>query len=250
MTSSETDREDPAETRRIPLGRGGATRWVGAAIRQPRRSILRTLGAVVAVLLVAGLALIGLRSVFQWPSFGDREIDRSGPAVLTAMKDLSEYRAASGSYQIVIDVEQDARFLPDLIKGKRVIFLAIGSVDAYVDFRKLDEDSVKVNGDRTAVEITLPRAQLSRPTIDPQQSRVLDRDLGVIDRLGGLFSDDPNPQDQQMYKLAEQRLGEAATQVGLTAKAEENTRSTLEKLMRSLGFTSVKITFVDPASGG
>jgi len=137
-----------------------------------------------------------------------------------------------------------------VLKGKRVIFLAIGSVDAYVDFRKLGEDSVTVSDDRRSVKITLPRAQLARPTIDPQQSRVLDRDLGVIDRLGGLFSDDPNPQDQQMYLLAEQKLGETATQVGLTERAEANTKATLEKLMRSLGFTSVTVTFVDPSAGG
>ena len=155
-----------------------------------------------------------------------------------------------GSYQIVVDVEQDANFLPDVLKGKRVIFLAIGSVDAYVDFRKLNEESVTVSDDRRSVEVTLPRAQLSRPTIDPRQSRVLDRDLGVIDRLGGLFSDDPNPQDQQMYVLAEQKLGEAAKQVGLLEKAEANTKTMLEQLMRSVGFTSVKVSFVDPSAGG
>ena len=248
MTTSDTDRQDPSGTRPIPDGRRrGATRWVGAA---PRRGVLRLVGTVLVLGLVGVLALLGLRSVFNFPGFGDREIDRSGPAVLTAMRDLSEYRAASGSYQIVIDVEQDARFLPDILKGKRVIFLAIGSVDSYVDFRKLGEDSVTVSDDRRSVKITLPRAQLARPTIDPQQSRVLDRDLGVIDRLGGLFSDDPNPQDQQMYLLAEQRLGEAAKQVGLLEKAEANTKATLEKLMRSLGFTSVTVTFVDPSAGG
>ena len=107
-----------------------------------------------------------------------------------------------------------------------------------------------MSDDRRSVEVTLPRAQLSRPTIDPRQSRVLDRDLGVIDRLGGLFSDDPNPQDQQMYVLAEQKLGEAAKQVGLLEKAEANTKTMLEQLMRSVGFTSVKVSFVDPSAGG
>ena len=202
------------------------------------------------VLLVALLALLGLRSIAGWPSFGDKEIDRSGPAVLTAMRDLSEYHAAAGQYQVVIDIEQDAKFLPDVLKGKRTIFLAIGSVDAFVDFRKLGDDAVTISEDRRSVTLRLPKAQLSQPNVDPQQSRVLNQDLGVIDRLGGLFSDQPNPQNQQMYVLAQQRLAEAATQVGLQAKAEENTRVTLEKLMRSLGFTEVKITFVDPSAGG
>src|SRR5258705_119281 len=97
--------------------------------------------------------------------------------------------------------------------------------------------------------VALPRAQLSTPNVDPDQSRVLNQDLGVIDRLGGLFSDQPNPQNQQMYVLARQRLSDAATQVGLQKRAEGNTRTTLNTLLRSLGFTTVTITFADPAGG-
>jgi hypothetical protein len=247
MTSSDTDRHDPAETRPVPPVRRGATRWTPGAVR---RSLLRTIATGVAILLLGVLALLGLRSLAGWPSFGDKEIDRSGPAVLTAMRDLSEYHAATGEYQVLIDIEQDAKFLPDILKGKRTIFLAIGSVDAYVDFRKLGDDAVTISPDRKSVTIRLPRAQLSAPNVDPQQSRVLNQDLGVIDRLGGLFSDQPNPQNQQMYVLAQQRLAQAATQVGLQARAEQNTRATLETLMRSLGFTDVHITFVDASSGG
>jgi hypothetical protein len=237
--TSDTD----AETRRIP-GRG-ATRIAG----EIRRGLVGTVVGVVVVLLVALLALFGLARLTHWP-FGSEERDRSGPAVLTAMRDLSEYHAATGQYQVVIDIQQDAKFLPDVIKGKRTIFLAIGSVDAYVDFRKLGDDAVSVSPDRESVSITLPRAQLSTPNVDPDQSRVLNQDLGVIDRLGNLFSDQPNPQNQQMYQVAEQRLADAAKQVGLQKRAEDNTKTTLDKLMRSLGFTTVNITFVNPAAGG
>ena len=237
--SSDTD----ADTRRIP-GRG-ATRITGGV----RRGLIGTLVGAVVVLLVAVLALLGLARLTHWP-FGTEERDRSGPAVLTAMRDLSEYHAATGQYQVVIDIQEHARFLPDIIKGKRTIFLAIGSVDSYVDFRKLGDDAVSVSDDRKSVTLRLPRAQLSTPNIDPNQSRVLNQDLGVIDRLGNLFSDQPNPQNQQMYQLAQQRLADAARQVGLQKRAEDNTRATLDKLMRSLGFSEVNITFVDPAAGG
>ena len=237
--TSDTD----ARTRRIP-GRG-ATRIAG----EIRRGVVGSVVGVAVVLLVALLALFGLARLTHWP-FGSEERDRSGPAVLTAMRDLSEYHAATGQYQVLIDIQQDAKFLPDIIKGKRTIFLAIGSVDSYVDFRKLGDDAVSVSADRKSVSITLPRAQLSKPNVDPDQSRVLNQDLGVIDRLGNLFSDQPNPQNQQMYQVAEQRLADAARQVGLQKRAEDNTKATLDKLMRSLGFTTVDITFVNPAAGG
>jgi hypothetical protein len=237
--TSDTD----AETRRIPGY--GATRIAGGI----RRGLIGTLVGAVVVLLVAVLALLGLARLTHWP-FGSEERDRSGPAVLTAMRNLSEYHAAAGQYQVVIDIQQDAKYLPDVIKGKRTIFLAIGSVDSYVDFRTLGDDAVSVSADRKSVSLRLPRAQLSTPNIDPNQSRVLNQDLGVIDRLGNLFSDQPNPQDQQMYQLAQQRLADAARQVGLQKRAEDNTKATLSQLMRSLGFTTVNITFVDPAAGG
>jgi Protein of unknown function (DUF4230) len=232
-----------AETRRIP-GRG-ATRVAG----EIRRGLVGSVVGVVVVLLVALLALFGLARLTHWP-FGSEERDRSGPAVLTAMRDLSEYHAATGQYQVLIDIQQDAKFLPDVIKGKRTIFLAIGSVDAYVDFRKLGDDAVSVSSDRESVSITLPQAQLSKPNVDPDQSRVLNQDLGLVDRLGNLFSDQPNPQNQQMYQLAEQRLADAAKQVGLQKRAEDNTKATLDKLMRSLGFSTVTITFTNPSAGG
>ena len=239
--TSDTD----VDTGRRPGRRFGAT---SLTPRRVRRGVAKTVLTGVVVLVVAALTLLGLRSLVSWP-FGDKEIDRSGPAVLTAMRDLSEYHAASGQYQIVIDIEQDAKYLPDIIKGKRVIFLAIGSVDSYVDFGKLGDDSVTISQDRSTVSITLPRAQLSTPNVDPNQSRVLNQDLGLVDRLGGLFSDQPNPQNQQMYVLAQQRLAQAATEVGLQKKAEDNTRATLETLMRSLGFTTVTVTFATAAGG-
>lgn len=236
--SSDTD----AETRRTTGY--GATRITGI-----RRGLFRTVVTAVVVLLVGVLALMGLHSLSKWP-FGSTERDRSGPAVLTAMRNLSEYHAAAGQYQVVIDIQQDAKFLPDIIKGKRTIFLAIGSVDSYVDFRKIGDDAVSVSPDRRSVTITLPRAQLSAPNVDPEQSRVLNQDLGVIDRLGNLFSDEPNSQNQQVYVLAKQKLADAAKQVGLQQRAEENTRSTLTGLLRSLGFTTVTVKFTDQAAGG
>ncbi len=151
--SSDTD----AQTRRIP-GRG-ATRIAG----EIRRGVVGTVVGVVAVLLVALLALFGLARLTHWP-FGSEQRDRSGPAVLTAMRDLSEYHAAAGQYQVLIDIQQDAKFLPDVIKGKRTIFLAIGSVDAYVDFRKLGDDAVSVSADRKSVSMTLPRHSCPSPT--------------------------------------------------------------------------------------
>jgi len=219
-------------------------------VRGPGGGPLRTVAVLVAALLVTLLVALGAARLFDFSPFGSADRDRSGPAVLTALRDLSEYHAASGSYQIVINLEQDQRYVPAVIKGQRTLFLAIGSVDSYVDFGKLDDKAVSVSGDRRSVTLTLPRAQLARPTIDPEQSQVLDRNLGLIDRLSNLLGNGTNPQDQQIYQLAERKLADAAKQGGLAERAEGNTRTTLAGLLKALGFTSVTVTFVHPAAGG
>jgi Protein of unknown function (DUF4230) len=218
-------------------------------LTRPSGAVARLVATVVAVVLVIVVGLYAARTVFDWSPFGTEERDRSGPVVLTALRDLSEYHAASGSYQVLIDLEEDTRLVPEFLKGKRTLFLAIGSVDAFVDFGQLDADAVTVSEDRRTVTLRLPRAQLARPVIDTKESRVLDRDLGVLDRLGSLVSDNPD-EDRRLYVLAEEKLAEAATKSELVGRAETNTRSTLERLLTALGFTTVRISYVDATPGG
>jgi len=231
--ANETDRRSREPVNITVQGSGGG----------PLRLVLTALGAVLLVLVVL---LAGSR-LFDWSPFGSRQTDRSGPVVVTALRDLSEYHAAGGSYQVVIDLKEDTKLVPDVLKGRRTLFLAVGSVDAFVDFGKLGDKAVQVSADRRTVTVTLPRAQLAKPSLDPNQSRVLDRNLGVLDRLGGLFAGDPNPQDQQLWVLAEQKIADAAKQGDLPSRAEKNTRKTLEQMLKALGFTSVQVTFADTA---
>ena len=107
---------------------------------------------------------------------------------------------------------------------------ATGSVDAVVDLSGLDAGAISVSEDGTGVTITVPEARLSEARIDPEHSRVIDRERGLLDRIGGVFSDTPTD-DQDLYVLAEERLGEAAAESGLTDRAAENTEQMLEDLL-------------------
>lgn len=219
-------------------------------LQSSRGGPLRIAFAVLSVVLVGLLVLIAAGKAFNLNPFGSRDRDRSGPVVLTAVRDLADYHAASGSYQVLIDLQQDNKILPDILKGKRTLFLAIGSVDSIVDFSKIGDKAVNVSADRRTVTLTLPHATLARPVIDTKESRVLDKNLGVIDRVGNLFGNGTDPQEQQVYALAEQKLGDAAKVSQLTDRAETNTRATLERLLKALGFTTVVINFADAAPNG
>jgi hypothetical protein len=208
--------------------------------RTPRWA--KATGAVVLVLAVffAGIRLSvlpGLKDLF-----GTETRDRSGPALLQSIQDMSRYDAASGNFQIVVDLEKDARFLPDAVRGTRTLYVGAGTVDAYVDLGKVGEDDVTVDEDRTTATLRLPHAVLGRPALDPDRSYAVSKQRGLLDRLGDLFSDNPNG-EQAVQKLAVRHIGDAAKKSGLTARAEKNTTDMLRGLLRSLGFEEVKVTY-------
>jgi hypothetical protein len=177
--------------------------------------------------------------------FDTRTIDRSGAALLTSLRNLEEYRAASGHFEVIVDIERDTSFVPSAIKGERVLFVAVGSVDAGVSFADLDESAVQVSDDRRTATIQLPPAQFHEPRLDLSRSYVYDRDRGALDRIGDLLNDDAGD-DSELYRLAEQKLATAARDgSGLLTRAEQNTRTMLTSLLRSLGFTRIEISYAD-----
>jgi hypothetical protein len=204
-----------------------------------------------AVVLVAVAAVVfAVVSLLVWrPSlpnpFEEETIDRSSPAVLRSLEDLSEYHAAAAHFEVVVDVEDDARYLPDALKGQRVLFVGVGTVDGLVDFRKLPGEAVGVSPDRLTASITLPHPTLSKPRVDPERSYVVARREGALDRLGGLFGGgDEN--DQRFYILAADKMLEAAKADGsVLALAEQNTTNMLKGLLGALGFTTVNVTYKD-----
>ncbi|MEU0114223.1 DUF4230 domain-containing protein [Streptomyces bobili] len=213
--------------------------------RLPRRmpGWAKVLTAVVVVLVVmfAGIRLSLLPGLRDF--FGTETHDRSGPALLRSIQDMSRYEAASGNFQVVVDLEKDARYLPDALRGTRTLYVGAGTVDAYVDLGQVGDKDVTVDAERTSATLRLPHAELGTPALDPDRSYAVSKQRGLLDRLGDLFSDNPNG-EQAVQKLAARHIGDAAKDSELTARAETNTTAMLQGLLRSLGFAEVRVTYV------
>ena len=198
------------------------------------------------VLVVAAVGLLALfllaRFVSGFDPFNRETIDRTQPAVLLALQDLSEYRAATGEFQVLVDTQDQVRNLPLVIAGERTLFIANGTVDAAVDFTNIGSESVDIDQTRERVSITLPPAKLTDPEVDPDKSYVYSRERGIIDRLTGVFNDNPTS-ERELYQLAEDKLQAAAADSGLVDLAERNTEAMLRSLLTSLGFTQIEVTF-------
>ncbi|MFW3172738.1 DUF4230 domain-containing protein [Geodermatophilus sp. CPCC 206100] len=218
------------------------------AERAPRRRRRVRPRLVAAGIGLAVLVPVGVQVAGWLPDdpFGQDVVDRSTTPLLLALEDLSEYHAATGTFQVVVDREVDTRYVPSVISGERVSFLATGTADAYVDFTALDDGRVALSADGNSAIIELPAPRVGEVRIDPAESRVLDRDRGLLERVGDAFGDNP-VDDTELYALAEDRLAAAAVGSDLRDRAEDNTRTMLTSLARSLGVDEVEVTFQEPA---
>jgi hypothetical protein len=214
-------------------------------VRPNRRRGLWPALLLAVVVTVIVLAAQVLHLVPGWLNpFGEQTKDRSSPVVLKSIRDLSRYTAATGDYQVVVDLEKDAKFLPSAVRGQRTLFVGNGNVNAYVDFSKLASGAVTIDKNRTTATIKLPHARLEPTNLDPKKSYVFATQRGIFDRIGEFFSGNPNDQ-QQLYVLATQKIQDAAQQSGLLERADQNTKRMLENLLKALGFTTVTVTLID-----
>jgi hypothetical protein len=214
----------------------------GQVQRRDHRPRSWVTGALVAA-AVLGATLVG-RGLDLLPDlpFAQQTVDRSGPALMLALDDLAEYHAAQGTFQVTLDLERDTKWVPSVLSGERTTYLATGQVDGIVDFTALGADAVTASADRRSVTISLPKPRLGEATVDPENSRVVARDRGLLDRLGGAFVDSPTS-ERTLNIAAEQKLARAAAESDLLQRSEENTRALLTSLARSLGFAEVTVRF-------
>jgi Protein of unknown function (DUF4230) len=219
---------------------------VSSGIIRVRGSWTGRLIGLAAALLALVAALIVLSAVHLLPQlrnpFAETTTDRSGPVLLKSITALSRYEAASGSFQVVVDLSKQTSFLPSFLEGSDTLFIGQGNEIAFVDFSKLSGKQIQVSPDRTAVTIDLPPAHLEPAVLNVKQSYVYAEQQGLLNRVGNFFSGNPNSQ-QQIYILAQQKIETAANHSPLLAEAQKNTTGMLEGMLHSLGFRQVTVTF-------
>ena len=214
--------------------------------RRRRRTRAAAVVAGVALLVPVGLGVADTVDRWALNPFADQAVDHSPAPLLVAIRDIAQYHAATGTYQVLVDVEHDSPYLPAVISGERSTLFATGTVDAQVDFSGLGPDAISVSPDRRTATITLPAPTLAPAAIDPTQTRVVGRERGLAQRIGDAVRDNPTD-DTELYRLAGAKLDAAAQQSDLTTRAADNTRAMLTGLAQSLGYESVTVTFARPA---
>jgi len=221
------------------------------AARPPRRGrLVRALGFIVGIAAALIAVLLVLSTVHLLPQlrnpFAETTIDRSSPVVLKSISTLSRYEAASGSFQVVVNLDRRVSWLPSFIEGSQTLFVGQGTDIAFVDFSRLKGSAVKVSHDRSSVTILVPRARLEPATLNVMRSYVFAQQQGLLNRVGDFFSGNPNSQ-HEVYVVAQRKIQAAAQHSALLTQAQRNTKAMLTGLLSSLGFRQITITFAEPA---
>jgi len=210
--------------------------------RLPR---VESLAGIVVAVAAAGVLIVVL-SVHLLPQlrnpFAETTTVRSEPVILKSITDLSRYEAASGSFEVVVDLTRLTSLLPSFLAGSQTLFIGQGTDIAFVDFSGLKSRAISVSADRTSVTVRLPKAQLEPAVLNVSQSYVYAQQQGLFNRIGNFFAGNPNSQ-QQVYILAQQKIQAAAAQSPLLSEAQRNTEGMLDSMLRSLGFQHVTVTF-------
>ena len=196
------------------------------------------LGAIALCLL--GLLVVGV--LFLVNPFGDETVDRSGPTVLERIRKLEEFTAAEGTFTQDVDLETDAKYLPDFLKGERVTALVTGTVRATVNFAELDEGAIQVDESTNTIRLTLPEPALSDADIDESSARIVSRNRGIVDRFDDFFSANPTD-DAPLYQAAEKKVEAAAKTSDLVEQGRQNTEDWLTTFLQAAGFENVEITW-------
>lgn len=250
--------EDPTREGRFGRGRSGPTRELEPAtqpipgpayVLEPRSTgvgrrifwFLIIVGLGVATIL--SLNLTGILPEFHNP-FGKQRVETVKPPLLLSVKDLSRYVAAEGEFQVAIDLKEDRKYVPDFLLNRHSLYIAYGSVQAYVDFSTIGEGAIKESADGKTVAITLPAPALGEARLNLSRSYMFAEERGIFNKIGDAFNNDPN-RVQEVQRRAEQVLTEAATQSELLQTAETNTRNMLTSMLKSLGYTSITVDFND-----
>ena len=195
---------------------------------------LLVVGAFVALMLSG----FGFMNMFVSNPFQVNQVDRSQPVLLKSIQEISQFHSAVGNYEVVLDNEEDVDWLPGFIAGRRTLFVAAGTVNAYVDLSGLADEDLELSPDGKTVTVRLPEPKLDKPNLDFDRSYIYGQDRGLLDRIADAIE---TPQQEKFFQDAETKMAAAAEESELRKQAADNTKAMLTGMFGGMG---IKTTFL------
>lgn len=192
------------------------------------------IGALLALLLAVLMSRMQSGPLAAlWSALSGRttRISSEG-SVIERIQRLQRLETVVYNMDKIVTGEKDNPLLPDFIAGDRLLMIVHGQVVAGIDFTRLKNSDVKIQGKEVHVHLPNPQVLITR--LDNARTRVYSRNTGILVRV------DPNLESQVRQEAEGELLQEAAVG-GILANARDNARTTVTTLLLGLGFEKVEI---------
>ena len=188
---------------------------------------------IISVSVGVGLARYGSNlPVVGW-LFGEGQPQTTtSPVVLEGIQKLDRLDTVRMTQSIVVTKETGGTELRRFLTGEEVILVAVGDVEAGVNLSDLTEEDVQV--EEKIVTLRMPEPEISSVSLDEEQTRLYDRDQGIL-RL--------RPDEtlvEEARQEAQDELVAAARQNDIRATAERNAEDTVRTFLTTLGYKEVQ----------
>lgn len=154
-------------------------------------------------------------------------------AVIKEIRSLQRLETASFTIEKIIDGGTTGNnIFQQFLFGDKILLIAHGSVIAGFDLSQISDSDIEIKD--TTLRVTLPKPQILVTTLDNTQTKVYDRQKGILN---------PGEKDLESNarKAAEDSIRQAACDGGILIQASDNARKQLTAFFVALGFTQISI---------
>lgn len=154
-------------------------------------------------------------------------------AVIQEIKALNRWETASFTIEQIIDNGNSGNIFQRLLFGDRILLIAHGTVVAGFDLSNVSEKNITISGKN--ITIILPAPEILSTSLDESQTRVYDRQKGLL-----VPSNDNLESDARLSAV--NKIKKAACIGGILTTASDNAKKQLTTLLQNLGFTTIIIS--------
>jgi len=192
------------------------------------------IGAIVALLFAVLMARVPSGPLAAlWSALSGRNTHiASEGSVIERIQRLQRMETVVYNMDKIVTGEKDNPLLPDFIAGDRLLMVVHGQVVAGIDFTRLKNSDIKIQGKE--IHVHLPNSQILITRLDNARTKVYSRNTGILVRV------DPNLESQVRQEAEGELLQEAAVG-GILNNARDNARVTVTSLLLGLGFEKIEV---------
>lgn len=193
---------------------------------------LKKLNLSLILLFLVGLIFLVIWFLIFKESSGSL-INTDRASVIKEMRALQRLETASFTIEKIIDGGTTGNnIFQQFLFGDKILLIAHGQVIAGFDLSQVSDNDIEIKG--TSLSVTLPTPQILVSTLDNTQTKVYDRQKGLLN---------PGEKDleSRARQAAEESIRKAACDGGILTQASDNARKQLTGLFTALGFNQISI---------